>query len=141
MDNSSSSVVPAAKRLDMVDKLETELERKLKAGEIDLTLYAHDKRALVLRRKKEWASLCRAMGWPIEYNPLTYDPESMVKPAHKPVSAEFSLYAVRDTDEFDSPPSEPVEPLDPAIIKRRRLHYLIFWIWVLVLSGVYLGFG
>lgn len=138
MDKLRFSAIPAAKRLDNVDKLETELDRKLKAKEIDLIEYAHIKRALILKRNKEWASLCRAMGWPIEYNPLTHDPESLIKPTCEPVSAEFSLYAVRDTDQSEPMPSEPV---DPAIIKRRRLHYMIFWCWVMVLSGVYLGFG
>lgn len=138
MDKVSFSAIPAAKRLDNVDKLDMELERKREAKEITLTEYAHTKRALILRRNKEWASLCRAMGWPIEYNPLTRDPETMIKPPCKPISAEFSLYAVRDVDEYRPPPTEPE---DPASIKRRRLHYLIFWCWVLVLSVVYLGFG
>ncbi len=132
MDKLSFNAIPAAKRLDNVDKQEIELELALSAKEIDLVTYAHTKHALILKRNKAWASYCRAMGWPIEYHPLTRDPELMLKPAHKPVSAEFELYPDH---------GDVIEREAPEARKRRRKHYVVFWCWVLVLSGVYLGFG
>lgn len=132
MDKIIHDAIPAAKRLDNVDKLDIELERKRRLGEIDLVEYAHAKRALIIRRHKEWASYCRAMGWPIEYHPLTRDPESIVTPC-KPVSDEFELYPDRDDIE--------ARDIDPEAAKKRKLHYLIFWCWVFVLSGLYIGFG
>lgn len=63
--------IPAAKRLDLIDDLEAELMRK--KHEMPLAEYLTTKRALDIRRKKEWATLCRAMNWPIEYHPLTRD--------------------------------------------------------------------
>ena len=138
MDKLSFDAIPAAKRLDKVDQLDLELERQRKAKEIDLSAYAHTKRALILRRNKEWASVCRAMGWPIEYNPLTRDPESIVKP-YKPITAEFELYPDRDDIvTTETPVNAPEDPLER---KRRHKHYLIFWCWVLVMLAVYLGLG
>lgn len=132
------SVIPAAKRLDKIDELDTELERKLKARECTITEYAQTKHALILKRNKEWATVCRAMGWPIEYNPRTYDPESVVSP--KP-ARDWSYVgpAIRLDDEPTVIESVVIEA--PELIKRKRLHYWIFWGWVLVLSVLYLWLG
>lgn len=132
MDKLSFQAIPAAKRLDNIDKQEIELDQALSAKAIDLVTYAHTKHALILKRNKAWASYCRAMGWPIEYHPLTRDPESMFKPVCEPVSADFELYPDR---------CDIIEQEAPEARKRRRKHYVIFWCWVLVLSGVYLGLG
>ena len=131
------NAVPAAKRLDNVDKQELKLERDRLAGVVDLTAYAITKRALILRRNKEWASLCRAMGWPIEYNPLTHDPESIVKIKAPPVrDLSYVGSAIHPDDRLDPEP-ETKPPED----RRRKLHYVIFWVDILILSCLYLWLG
>ena len=138
MEEIRYSVIPAAKRLDKIDELDTELERKLKANECTISEYAQTKHALILKRNKEWATVCKAMGWPIEYNPRTYDPESVVSP--RPVRDWSHVGPATRLDSIDEPELEPVIE-DQDARTRKRLHYRIFWCWVLVLSALYLLSG
>lgn len=108
-------ITPAGKRLDKIDEQDLQLERDRESGALPIDEYVIAKHALTLKRNKEWATLCRAMGWPIEYNPLTIDPEIM------------------QTPETDLEP-EPVDETEaPEVTKRRHLHYKIFCGWVAVL--------
>lgn len=112
-------ITPAGKRLDKIDEQDIQLERDRESGAIPIDEYVLAKHALTLKRNKEWATVCRAMGWPIEYNPLTRDPELMQKEP--------------------DPEPEPVEveTESPEARKRRHLHYKIFFCWVAVLLALY----
>lgn len=116
-------ITPAGKRLDKIDEQDQQLERDRESGAIPIDEYVLAKHALTLKRNKEWATVCRAMGWPIEYNALTRDPE-----------------LIRAT-EPESPEPVEVETEAPEVTKRRHLHYKIFMIWVVVLVVLYLLSG
>lgn len=113
-------ITPAAERLDKLDEKDQKLERDFAAKLIGVDEYASAKHALLIKRNKEWATLCRAMGWPIEYNPLTVDID--IPPA--PVEEE----------------TEPVAEC-PEVRKRRHKHYKVFAGWVVVLVVLYLWLG
>lgn len=113
-------VTPAAERLDKLDEKDQKLERDFKAKLIGVDEYAATKHALTIKRNKEWATLCRAMGWPLEYNPLTIDPDIIPDPIEEE--------------------TEPVTEC-PEARRRRHKHYKVFAVWVLVVVGLYLWLG
>lgn len=111
-------ITPAAEKLDKLDLKEEKLERDFKAKVIGVDEYATAKHALIIQRRKVWATMCRAMGWPLEYNPLTYDPD-YITPAN-------------DVESVGDPPEDR---------SRSRLHYKIFAGWVVLLLALYWWLG